>query len=113
MGPYCTAAGRDKVAAWVERGLAEGASMVHDGRVLAPGLSNGFFMGPTIIENVHPDMEVAREEAFGAVAGLIRAESLDQAIEWINTKTDLGHSACIMTASGRCCTQVCSGSHRG
>jgi len=37
-------------------------------------------------------------EAFGAVAGLIRGESLDQVIEWINTKTNLGHSACIMTA---------------
>lgn len=101
MGPYCTAAGRDKVAAWVERALSEGATMVHDGRILEPGLSSGFFMGPTILENVHPDMGVAKEEAFGAVAGLIRADSLDQVIEWINTKTDLGHSACIMTESGR------------
>ncbi len=101
MGPYCTAAGRDKVTAWVDRGLAEGATMVHDGRILAPEQSKGFFMGPTIIENVRPDMEIAREEAFGAVASLIRTESLDQAIEWINTNTDLGHSACIMTASGK------------
>jgi malonate-semialdehyde dehydrogenase (acetylating) / methylmalonate-semialdehyde dehydrogenase len=101
MGPYCTAAGRDKVTAWVDRGLAEGATMVHDGRILAPEQSKGFFMGPTIIENVRPDMEIAKEEAFGAVASLIRTESLDQAIEWINTNTDLGHSACIMTASGK------------
>jgi len=101
MGPYCTAAGREKVAAWVERGLAEGATIAHDGRLLAPGLPKGFFMGPTIIENVRPDMEIAKEEAFGAVASLIRTESLDQAIEWINTNTDLGHSACIMTASGK------------
>lgn len=75
--------------------------MVHDGRVLGQEMSRGFFMGPTILENIHPDMEVAKEEAFGAVAGLIRAESLDQVIEWINTKTDLGHSACVMTGSGR------------
>ena len=46
-------------------------------------------------------MAVAKEEAFGAVAGLIRADSLEQAIDWINTSTDLGHSACIMTESGR------------
>jgi malonate-semialdehyde dehydrogenase (acetylating)/methylmalonate-semialdehyde dehydrogenase len=46
-------------------------------------------------------MDVAKEEAFGAVAGLIRAGSLDEVIEWINTRTDLGHSACIMTESGR------------
>jgi malonate-semialdehyde dehydrogenase (acetylating) / methylmalonate-semialdehyde dehydrogenase len=101
MGPYCTASGRDKVAAWVQRALSEGATMVHDGRVLRPEASRGFFMGPTILENLHPDMEVAREEAFGAVAGLIRADNLDQVIEWINTRTDLGHSACIMTESGR------------
>jgi malonate-semialdehyde dehydrogenase (acetylating)/methylmalonate-semialdehyde dehydrogenase len=75
--------------------------MVQDGRILAKELSQGFFMGPTVIENVHPDMETAREEAFGAVAALIRADDLDQVIEWINTKTDLGHSACIMTQSGR------------
>jgi malonate-semialdehyde dehydrogenase (acetylating) / methylmalonate-semialdehyde dehydrogenase len=101
MGPYCTASGRDKVAAWVQRAMSEGAAMVHDGRVLGPDTSCGFFMGPTIVENLHPDMEVAREEAFGAVAGLMRADNLDQVIEWINTKTDLGHSACIVTDSGR------------
>ncbi len=101
LGPYCTQSGRDKVAAWVERGLSEGATMVQDGRILGPNLSDGFFMGPTIIENVDPDMEIAKEEAFGAVAGLIRADNLDQVIEWINTRTDLGHSACIMTESGR------------
>ena len=101
MGPYCTAGYRDNVAGWVEKALAEGATMVHDGRVLPPELSNGFFMGPTILENLNPDMDVAKEEAFGAVAGLIRAGSLDEVIEWINTRTDLGHSACIMTESGR------------
>ncbi len=101
MGPYCTASGRDKVAGWVERALAEGATMVHDGRLGAEGRSKGFFMGPTILDNFTPDMRTAKEEAFGAVAGIIRADNLDQVIEWINTKTDLGHSACIMTQSGR------------
>lgn len=101
MGPYCTAGYRDSVAGWVDKALSEGAEMVHDGRVLPSELSNGFFMGPTIVENVHPDMDAAKEEAFGAVAGLIRADSLDQVIDWINTRTDLGHSACIMTESGR------------
>ncbi|MEW6263226.1 MAG: aldehyde dehydrogenase family protein [Thermodesulfobacteriota bacterium] len=101
MGPYCTRSGRDKVAAWVDRALAEGATMVHDGRVPPAGLSKGYFMGPTILENLNPDMNVAKVEAFGAVAGLIRAGSMDEVIEWINTKTDLGHSACIMTSSGQ------------
>jgi len=101
MGPYCHARGRDSVQGWVEQALSEGATMVHDGRVLPSGLENGFFMGPTILENLNPDMTAAKEEAFGAVAGLMRADNLDQVIEWINTRTDLGHSACIMTESGR------------
>lgn len=101
MGPYCTASGRDKVSAWVDEALKEGAKMVLDGRILPSDLSKGFFMGPTILENLNPDMEVAKVEAFGAVAGLMRAGSLDEVIEWINTRTDLGHSACIMTESGR------------
>ncbi|MFH1116755.1 MAG: aldehyde dehydrogenase family protein [Pseudomonadota bacterium] len=101
MGPYCTASGRDKAAAWVERAVAEGATIVHDGRLHPKAGSKGFFMGPTILDHFTPDMETAKEEAFGAVAGIIRADNLDQVIEWINTKTDLGHSACIMTQRGR------------
>ncbi len=101
MGPYCSAGGRDKVAAWVERGLAAGATMVRDGRIPSGQGGKGFFMGPTVIENVNPDMDIAKEEAFGAVASLIRVGSLEEAIHLINTKTDLGHSACIMTESGR------------
>ena len=101
MGPYSHARGLKNVQQWVEDALAEGATMVHDGRQLPSELKQGFFMGPTILENMNFDMTVAKEEAFGAVAGLIRATSLDEVIEQINTRTDLGHSACIMTESGR------------
>jgi malonate-semialdehyde dehydrogenase (acetylating)/methylmalonate-semialdehyde dehydrogenase len=101
MGPYTTPGGRDKVMAWVEKGLAEGAKMVLDGRtMLPPEYPDGYFMGPTILEDADINMDICKEEAFGAVAAMIRADSLDQVIEWINSKTDLGHSACIMTASG-------------
>ena len=101
MGPYCSPLGRDKVSAWIDRCIAEGATMVQDGRILPAELKKGYFMGPTILENLTPDMEAAKDEAFGAVAGLIHANNLDEVIEWINTKTDLGHSACIMTESGK------------
>jgi malonate-semialdehyde dehydrogenase (acetylating)/methylmalonate-semialdehyde dehydrogenase len=85
----------------IEQSLAEGAKMVLDGR--APRVEkypDGFFLGPTILEDVNVDMAMAKQEAFGPVAALIRGDSLDQAIEWINTKTNLGHSACILTSSG-------------
>jgi malonate-semialdehyde dehydrogenase (acetylating)/methylmalonate-semialdehyde dehydrogenase len=99
MGPYTTSSGKEKVGKWIEGALSEGATMVYDGRIDLP--NKGYFCGPTILENFHIDMEAAKQEAFGAVAGLIRADSLEQVIEWINTKTDLGHSACIMTSSGK------------
>jgi len=95
-GPMATLAGKGKVIQWIDRSLSEGAKMVLDGRsVKVEGYPNGYFLGPTIIENVNVDMPMAKEEAFGPVAALIRGENLDQAIDWINTKTDVGHSACI------------------
>jgi len=101
LGPMATLAGKDKVIQWIEQSLSEGAKMVLDGRnPKVEGYPNGFFLGPTILENVHVDMAMAKEEAFGPVASLIKGESLDQVIEWINTKTNLGHSACILTQSG-------------
>ncbi|MEW5899825.1 MAG: aldehyde dehydrogenase family protein, partial [Bacillota bacterium] len=102
MGPLATMAGKEKVLQWIERALAEGAKMVLDGRaVQVPGYPGGYFLGPTILEEVNVDMAMAKEEAFGPVAALIRGESLEQVIAWINTKTNLGHSACIITSSGK------------
>lgn len=102
MGPLATQAGKEKVLLWIEKSLAEGAKMVLDGRLLkVENYPNGYFLGPTILEDVSVDMAMAKEEAFGPVAALIRCGSLEQAIEWINTKTNLGHSACIITNSGK------------
>jgi malonate-semialdehyde dehydrogenase (acetylating)/methylmalonate-semialdehyde dehydrogenase len=102
LGPYTTKGGMQKILDWTEKSLAEGAKMVLDGRtVKVKDYPKGYFLGPIIVENVNPDMAMAKEEAFGAVAAMMRADSLDQVIEWINTKTNLGHSACIMTSSGK------------
>ncbi len=102
LGPMTTQAGKEKVLGWIEKSLAEGAKMVLDGRsVKVKDYPKGYFLGPTILEDINVDMQMAKEEAFGPVAALIRGESLDQAIEWINIKTDLGHTACIMTKEGK------------
>jgi malonate-semialdehyde dehydrogenase (acetylating) / methylmalonate-semialdehyde dehydrogenase len=102
LGPYTTRGGMEKILDWTEQSLKEGAKMVLDGRtVKVEDCPGGYFLGPIILEDVNVDMAMAKEEAFGAVASLIRGPSLDQAIEWINTKTNLGHSACIMTGSGK------------
>jgi malonate-semialdehyde dehydrogenase (acetylating) / methylmalonate-semialdehyde dehydrogenase len=102
LGPMTTPGGKEKVVDWIERSLRDGASLVLDGRnPSVPDYPNGYFLGPTILENVDVDMATAKEEAFGPVAALIRGKSLEESIEWINTKTNLGHSACIMTSSGK------------
>ncbi len=101
MGPYCTEGGKSKVESWVERAISEGANIVHDGRIDSPNKPRTSFMGPIILENMNPGMEVTKVEAFGAVAGLIKMNSLNETIDWINNSTDLGHSACIMTQSGK------------
>ncbi|HOJ43653.1 MAG TPA: aldehyde dehydrogenase family protein [Syntrophorhabdaceae bacterium] len=102
MGPMTTKQNKEKVERFIEKGLKEGARLLLDGRGLkVSGYEKGYFLGPTIFEDVHPQMEIAREESFGPVSNLIRAESLDQVIEWINTTTDYGHSACLITESGK------------
>ncbi|PLX46146.1 MAG: aldehyde dehydrogenase [Deltaproteobacteria bacterium] len=102
LGPMCTQAGKDKVIDFIGRALNEGCEMVLDGRNPAvEGCENGYFLAPTIMENGNPDMETAKEESFGPVAVLMRAKDLDEALDWINNKTNYGHSACIFTASGK------------
>ena len=102
LGPLVSAAGKQKVLDFIARGLDESAKMVLDGRnVTVEGGSKGFFMGPTILEDVSRDMYVAREESFGPMANLMRAKDLDEALDWINNRDDYGHSACIFTTSGK------------
>jgi malonate-semialdehyde dehydrogenase (acetylating)/methylmalonate-semialdehyde dehydrogenase len=103
LGPMCTAQGRDKVLAWIDRALADGARMVSDGRSISvPDYPHGYFLAPTVLEGLDPHAPSAREEAFGPVAVLMRASSLDEVISWHNQiNHDYGHSACIMTQSGK------------
>jgi malonate-semialdehyde dehydrogenase (acetylating)/methylmalonate-semialdehyde dehydrogenase len=101
LGPLVSEKGKRKVEDFVESGIKEGAKVVLEGRnVKVEGGENGFFLGPIILDGVHPDMHVAREEAFGPVANLMRVRDLDEALEWINTKDHYGHSACIFTPDG-------------
>ena len=101
LGPMVSDRGRQKVVDFIETGISEGATVVLDGRKPnVEGGENGFFIAPTILENVNPEMHVARVEAFGPVANLIRTRDLDEALDWINNKDAYGHSACIFTRDG-------------
>ncbi|MGC9106685.1 MAG: aldehyde dehydrogenase family protein [Infirmifilum sp.] len=100
MGPMTTDRYRKEVLAKVDKALTEGARLVLDGRdYKVPEYPKGFYLGPSILEDVTPDMTIAREEVWGPVANLMRAKNLDEAIEWIN-KGKYHHSAVIFTQSG-------------
>lgn len=102
MGPLTTKEGKERVERFIDMGLKEGAKLILDGRtVRAKGYEKGYFLGPSIFEDVHPDMNIAKEESFGPVANLLRANCLEEVIGWINTKTNYGHSACILTTNGK------------
>ena len=101
MGPLTTQNGKDQVLKFIESGLKSGAKLLLDGRSATPaGFEKGYFLGPTIFEGVTTDMYISKEEAFGPMCNLIRATDLDQAIGWING-SNYGHSACIVTESGK------------
>ncbi|MBX3156529.1 MAG: CoA-acylating methylmalonate-semialdehyde dehydrogenase [Deltaproteobacteria bacterium] len=86
MGPLINKAHRDKVAGYVDKGVAEGATLVSDGRTLAianrPG---GFFLGPCLFDNVSPSMTIYKDEIFGPVLSTTRVATYDEAIHLVNT----------------------------
>ncbi|HKB33312.1 MAG TPA: CoA-acylating methylmalonate-semialdehyde dehydrogenase [Candidatus Dormibacteraeota bacterium] len=98
VGPLIRADHRDRVAAYVERGVAEGAELLVDGR--GEMARPGFFLGPTLLDRVTPDMTVGHEEVFGPVLSFARAATLDEAIAQAN-RLALGNMATIFTQSGR------------
>jgi malonate-semialdehyde dehydrogenase (acetylating)/methylmalonate-semialdehyde dehydrogenase len=101
MGPLVLETARRRVRMYVEKGLDEGAELILDGReTTVENYPYGFYLGPTILDNVTPDMEVAKTEIFGPVASIIEASNLDEAIDIINRGTDYGNMACIYTSSG-------------
>ena len=100
MGPLVTAAHRDKVAGYVDAGVAEGATLVVDGREVQPdGEAGGFWLGPTLFDNVTPDMSIYREEIFGPVLSVVRVDSYEQGMELINSHP-FGNGTAIFTCDG-------------
>jgi malonate-semialdehyde dehydrogenase (acetylating)/methylmalonate-semialdehyde dehydrogenase len=98
IGPLIRADHRDRVAGYVDKGVAEGAELVVDGR--GQMARPGFFFGPTILDRVTSDMSVGNEEIFGPVLSVARAATLDEAIAQAN-RMALGNMATIFTQSGR------------
>jgi malonate-semialdehyde dehydrogenase (acetylating)/methylmalonate-semialdehyde dehydrogenase len=95
--PVVTPAARERIEAEIEQAQADGASVVLDGR--RGGGAAGAELGPTIIDGAGPDHRVIREELFGPVLAVVRADSLGDAIEFVNTSR-YGNASVIFTSSG-------------
>ena len=98
MGPLISAAHRDRVAGYLDTARGEGASVALDGRQNVPA-GGGFFLRPTVIDRVAPEMRVARDEIFGPVLSVVRASTLEQALA-VGRQSPYGNGASIFTSSG-------------
>jgi malonate-semialdehyde dehydrogenase (acetylating)/methylmalonate-semialdehyde dehydrogenase len=101
MGPLVTRQHLDKVRGYVAQGVAEGATLVVDGRTIAaPELCpDGYYLGPCLFDHVTPAMRIYQEEIFGPVLGVVRAPSLQAAMDLIDAH-EYGNGTCIFTRDG-------------
>jgi malonate-semialdehyde dehydrogenase (acetylating)/methylmalonate-semialdehyde dehydrogenase len=105
MGPLVTSDHCRRVEGYVEKGVAEGATPLVDGRERKA--NGGFFLGPTIFDNVTTEMTIAREEIFGPVLSVIRVKTLDDAIALVNG-SPFGNATAIFTSSGKAAREYSS-----
>ena len=100
MGPLVTKPHYEKVKGYVDQGVKEGAQLVVDGRGLTvPGHENGYYLGPCLFDHVKPGMVIYQEEIFGPVLGVVRVQSLQEAMSLIDAH-EYGNGTCIFTRDG-------------
>lgn len=100
MGPVITSQSKARIEGLIQQGLDEGATVLVDGRnAKVAGYEGGYFVRPTILQNVSPHSELARTEVFGPVLGLMHLETIEEAIALVNSG-QWGNMACLFTSSG-------------
>jgi len=100
MGPVISAKSKKFILEMIEKGIKEGATLALDGRDLViPGCEKGHFVGPTVFTDVKPGMEIHNTEIFGPVVVILKADTLDEAINIIN-EHQYGNGASIYTQNG-------------
>ncbi|MGZ8579482.1 MAG: CoA-acylating methylmalonate-semialdehyde dehydrogenase [Actinomycetota bacterium] len=99
MGPLVTREHRDKVASYLESGPAQGATLVRDGRRDDVFRGDGFFLGVSLLDHVTPEMDAYRDEIFGPVLGVVRAETYDEALRMVN-ENPYGNGVALFTRDG-------------
>jgi malonate-semialdehyde dehydrogenase (acetylating)/methylmalonate-semialdehyde dehydrogenase len=100
LGPVISRAARERIEGYITEAEAEGARVLLDGRrTVVPGREEGFYVGPTVLDQVRPDMRIAREEVFGPVLAIIRTGSIDEALA-VENASRYGNAASVYTESG-------------
>ena len=100
LGPVISAAARERIIGYIDEAEAAGATVVVDGRhVSVRGSEGGYYIGPTILDHVTPDMRIAQEEVFGPVLVIVRAQDVDEALR-IENASPYGNAASVFTESG-------------
>jgi len=100
MGPLISADARQRVLGYIEKGLEQGAELVVDGRGFRlQGYENGFFVGPTLFDRVTEDMDIYRDEIFGPVLSVVRAQSYEEALG-LPMRHAYGNGVAIFTRDG-------------
>ena len=100
MGPVITNEHKHKIEGYIQSGLDEGAKLILDGRNCnIQGYENGYFIGPTIFDDVHQNMKIYKEEIFGPVLSLVRVKNYDDALSLINGH-EFGNGTSIYTSDG-------------
>jgi malonate-semialdehyde dehydrogenase (acetylating)/methylmalonate-semialdehyde dehydrogenase len=100
MGPVITKESQARIEMLVGKGELEGASIVVDGRnKKVNGYEDGYFVFPTVLDHVPPHSEIAHTEIFGPVLSVMRADTVERAIQLVNERS-YGNMACIFTSSG-------------
>lgn len=106
LGSVISKEAKERIEQYITEAEEQGASILLDGRnTIVNGSEDGFYVGPTIIDHVKPDMAVAKEEIFGPVISIIRAKDLNEAIA-IENSSNYGNAAAVFTQSGGLARQV-------
>jgi malonate-semialdehyde dehydrogenase (acetylating)/methylmalonate-semialdehyde dehydrogenase len=100
LGSVITKAAKERIEKYIDDAEAQGATVLVDGRnTVVKGKENGYYVGPTVIDNVTPEMSIAKEEVFGPVLSIIRTDDLDEAIR-IENSSNYGNAASVFTQNG-------------
>lgn len=104
MGPVISAESKARIKNLLDQGVKQGAQMLVGGGDEVDGFENGYFLHPTVMDNVAPESELAKTEIFGPVLSMMHVATLEEAIELVN-KRSFGNQACLFTSSGAAARQ--------